>query len=63
MADMDARFRWDRDEQLLIYDGSNDPDPDWKWVPERGGYVPVNSAEKIWDIHRAMWVFTPAQVN
>lgn len=53
-------FVWDADAQLLRYDGSEDPDPDWNWVAEKHGYEPVNSDHKVWDPRIGMWIYLVA---
>lgn len=58
-----APFRWDRERQVLVYDGSHDPDPDWKWNAAKGGYEPVDSDLRIFDRRIGVWVYAPATVN
>lgn len=53
-----APFRWDAERGLLVYDGSGDPDPNWKWIPEKGGYEPVDppSGDRVFDRRLGAWV-------
>lgn len=50
-------YVWDPKDQVLRYDGTEDPDPDWKWNPEKNGYEPVDSMNKVWDRRFGGWVF------
>lgn len=60
-----APFRWDAERGVLVYDGSNDPDPNWKWVPEKGGYEPVDSesGDRVFDRRLGAWVYLREAVN
>lgn len=50
-------FVWDLEAEVLRFNGAGDPDPDWTWVPEKWGYEPVNTYEKVWDARVGMWIF------
>jgi hypothetical protein len=56
-------FRWDPERQVLVYDGTDDPDPNWKWNADKGGYEPVDTVDRIFDRRIGAWVFTPQTVN
>lgn len=58
-----APFRWDTERGVLVYDGKDDPDPNWKWNADKGGYEPVDSDSQIFDRRIGAWIYTPQVVN
>lgn len=56
-------FRWDYERNLLVYDGSEDPDPHWRWNAEQGGYEPVDSMDQVFDRRVGIWVYVSQRVQ
>jgi hypothetical protein len=56
-------FRWDARKGVLVYDGTGDPDPEWRWNDALMGYEPVDSYDKIFDRRLGAWIFSPREVQ
>lgn len=52
-----AKFVWDAKLGALVYDGTDDPDPRWKWNQAKGGYEPSDDIPgEVFDRRIGQWI-------